>query len=198
MAHLQDPPKRITLQVSTAQRPEFKHPLAAYVFDARGRLAERAEVRDGRLDLPVATRGAGRLRLFIAPVDDRIDAKDLSIDRLERLRAYEPVLHWDGPLAGRIDIPGVLIDLWPCCFCWVRGRVLRASDNRPVCDARVHICEVDRIPLWILKLPDLQVFRLRDDLLQVIQRPPIPRPGPRRPWERRRLHTTRLRCHARA
>lgn len=176
MTPAQDPGKRVTLQVSTAQRPDFKHPLVAYVFDARGRLAERAEVRDGRVELP--SPAAGRARVFIAPVDARIDLKEPGIAQLERLRAYEPVLRWEGAGAGRIEIPGSLIDLWPFCFCWVRGRVLRASDNRPVCDARVHICEVDRIPLWILRLPEPQVLRLRDDLLQAVRRPPIPLPGP--------------------
>jgi len=172
----EDPAQPITLQVSTAQRPEFKHPLVACVFDRRGQLAQRAEVRDGQVQLSISPDTAGRMRLFIAPMDERVDAKALSIAQLERLRAYEPVLQWRGPGAGRIDIPGSLIDFWPFCFCWVRGRVLRANDNRPVCDARVHICEVDRIPLWILKLPDLQIYRLRDDLLQAIRRPPIPRP----------------------
>jgi len=47
----QYPPKRVTFQVSTKQRPDFKHPLAAYVFDARGELIQRADVRDGKVEL---------------------------------------------------------------------------------------------------------------------------------------------------
>ena len=39
----------------------------------------------------------------------------------------------------------------------MRGQVVRASDNRPVCGARVHICEVDPIPIWILRLPDREL-----------------------------------------
>jgi hypothetical protein len=78
----------------------------------------------------------------------------------------------------RIDIPGVVIDFWPFCFCWVRGRVVRQSDNRAVCNARVHICEVDRIPWLITRLPDLELLRLRDDLLEIIRNPPIPKPRP--------------------
>ncbi len=40
----QNPPKRVTFQVGTRQRPDFKHPLAAYVFDARGELIEPAHL----------------------------------------------------------------------------------------------------------------------------------------------------------
>lgn len=45
----------------------------------------------------------------------------------------------------------------------------------------MHICEVDRLPWIILRLPDDLVFRLRDDLLRELTRPfrpPIPIPDP--------------------
>ena len=170
--------RRISLQVSTTQRPDFKHPLIAYVFDGGGQLLQRAEVRGGKLDIEVPGEGVQLPRLVLAPAVDGSDDGPPSIDRLLRLGAYEPVLRKAGKPIDRIDIPGALIDIWPFCFCWVRGRVVRASDNRPVCNARVHICEVDRIPWWILRLPDPDIFRLRDDLLEVVRKPPIPIPEP--------------------
>ena len=170
--------RRATFQVSTAQRPDFRHPLAAYVFDARGQLAHRAEVRDGTVELPLPPDAIGRARVFIAPVDARINNQGITAAQLQRLGAYEPVLQAGGPLIDRIEIPGNIIDIWPFCFCWVHGKVVRYSDNRAVCNARVHICEVDRIPLWIVNLADADIFRLRDDLLEVLRKPPIPRPGP--------------------
>ena len=139
--------KRVSFQVSTAQRPDFKQPLAAYVFDARGQFVDRAEVRDGKVELTLSPGALARARVFIAPVDAGIETKGLTAAQLERLGAYEPVLQAGGKLIDRIDVPGTIIDIWPFCFCWVRGRVVRASDNRAVCNARVHICEVDRIPL---------------------------------------------------
>jgi hypothetical protein len=70
----------------------------------------------------------------------------------------------------------------------VRGQVVRpveiqgVVENKPVCHARVHICEVDRIPWIILRLPDREIWRLRDDLLKLVERPfpwpPIPQPDP--------------------
>ena len=174
----QDPASRVTFRVSTAQRPDFKHSLAAYVFDARGELIERADVRDGKVELSLPKGELGKTRVFIAPVHPALDEKKLSPRVMERLRAYEPVLQAGGPLIEVIDIPSVLIDFWPFCFCWVRGKVVRHADNRAVCNARVHICEVDRVPLLIARLPDLQIFRLRDDLLDIIRNPPIAKPWP--------------------
>ena len=179
--------KRVSFQVSTAQRPDFKHPLAAYIFDASGLFVDQAEVRDGRVELPLSPDDLARARVFIAPVDAGIEPKGVSAAQLERLGAYEPVLQTGGKLIDRIDVAGPILDIWPFCFCWVRGKVVRASDNLAVCNARVHICEVDRIPWWILRLPDPDIFRLRDDLIEILRNPPIPipEPGPD-PWPFRR------------
>lgn len=174
----QDSPKHVTFQVSTKQRPDFKYPLAAYLFDVRGQLLERADVRDSKFELGLPKGELGQMRVFVAPADEKIDAKSLTPAFMERLGAYEPVLQAGGAQVDHIEVPGVIIDIWPFCFCWVRGKTVRGSDNRAVCNARVHICEVDRIPRWILKLPDAEVFRLRDDLLGIVRKPPVPDPGP--------------------
>src|SRR5687768_3163711 len=171
--------RRLSLSVSTAQRPDFKDPLVAYVFDAGGTLLQRRDIAGGKLDIELASNTVHPPRVVIAPVvKDAPDDDKPTLERLLRLGAYEPVLRQGGRLIDRVVIPGQIIDLWPFCFCWVRGRVVRASDNRPVCHARVHICEVDRIPLWIMRLPDQDIFRLRDDLIEVLRKPPIPIPEP--------------------
>jgi hypothetical protein len=178
--------KRIALHVSTAQRPQFQQPLSAYLFDARGQLLERVSIRDGKVELNVPSGDLDRTRVFVAPEDPTLDAKSgdkaITPAQLQRLGAYQPMLPAHGASSDRldmhVDVPGILIDLWPFCFCWVRGKVVRQSDNRAVCQARVHICEVDRIRFWILNLPDLDVFRLRDDLVDVFRKPPVPGPDP--------------------
>ncbi|MGE0360905.1 MAG: hypothetical protein AB7H93_06055 [Vicinamibacterales bacterium] len=172
--------KPLSLTVSTTERPKFSEPLTAFLFDAQGALAERADVKDGRVTLKTPSGGLGRHRLFIAPAVD--ETRPLTPASLTRLGAYEPVLHRHDGIVTDITIPGVVIDHWPFCVCWVRGRVVRAADNRAVCDARVHICEVDRIPWIIAELPDFEVVKLRDDLLDLLRRPPVPpRPWPD-PW----------------
>lgn len=174
----QDSIKRVSIKISTEERPQFDHPLAAYIFDEHGELSERVDVRDNKVELPLPDGMAGRMRIFVAPSSERVDARKPTAALMERMGAYEPVLQLSGKVVERIDVPGIIIDRWPFCFCWIRGRVVRQSDNRVVCDARVHICEVDRIIWWIAKLPNLDVLRLRDDLLEVIRNPPIPKPQP--------------------
>ena len=168
--------KPLALSVSTRERPTFANPLVAYLFDARGDLVERADVTAGKAELNAPAGGLGRHRLFIAPPVDGDRAVTAAM--LQRLGGYEPVLHAHGERAIDITIPGLVIDHWPFCFCWVRGRVVRSADNRAVCDARVHICEVDRLPWIIARLPDLEVLQLRDDLLDLLRYPPRPVP----PW----------------
>jgi hypothetical protein len=179
--------RRLTLPVSTSQRPDFKSPLVAYLFDANGTLTQRTDIAGGKVEIALPAKSMPLPRLVIAPaVEGASDNDSPTLERLLRLGAYEPVLRQAGKLIDQIVVPGPIIDLWPFCFCWVRGRVMRASDNRPVCNARVHICEVDRIPIWILRLPDSDIFRLRDDLFEVLRRPPIPIPEPDpAPWQRR-------------
>lgn len=172
--------KTLTLTVSTRERPKFTEALSAYLFDAQGALAARAEVKNGKVE--IAAPASARHRLFVAPT---LEAdRELSASLLQKLGGYEPVLSAIDRGAVTVTIPGLVIDHWPFCFCWVRGRVVRAADNRAVCDARVHICEVDRLPWIITTLPDPEIFKLRDDLLDLLRQPrpwpwpPDPDPGP--------------------
>lgn len=174
--------KGLTIPVSTEDRPTFDQPLVAYHFDAVGNLRERVLVEGRRVSLEVDPAEAGRGRLFIIPQSAEREGFEPSPGTLARLGAYEAILRPGDELIDVIRIPGDFIDLWPLCFCTVRGRVLRSSDGRPICNARVHICEVDRIPIWILRLPEADLVRLRDDLLTELRKPVIPRFEPPPPF----------------
>lgn len=171
-------PTRLSFEISTRQRPEFQQPLAVYLFNERGDLIDQVDVREGKVELPLLSTELGRKQVFIAPVSEAFAQKKPTPADLERLGAYQPVLQVGERFLERIDIPGSLLQYWPFCSCWVRGRVVRQSDNRAVCGARVHICEVDRVPWIIAKLVDSDLLRLRDDLLEVLDYPPVPWPGP--------------------
>ena len=66
----------------------------------------------------------------------------------------------------------------------MRGRVVRpvliggVLHDMPVCNARVHICEVDRLWWLIPRLPDPIINRIRDEILEQIEWPPRPIPIP--------------------
>jgi len=173
----------VSFRVSTSSRPDFDQALAIYAFDSRGNLLERSAVKSGKVSLSLSAATVLHADVYVAPVGEHRETEPTP-RVLERRGAFRPVLREQesGGLVSIIEIPGRIIDLWPWCVCFVQGQVLRAADGRAVCDARVHICEVDRLPWWIRKLPDLEVLRLRDDLLDVMRKPPIklpPRPIPR-------------------
>ena len=173
-----DPKRSSTLfTVSLEERPDYEGQLATYVFDSVGNLLDQAKVKDGKVKVDLPAQKLMRSRVFIAPLTDD-SAKAPTLEAMERLGAYQAIIATEGQLSELIRVPGPIIDFWPACACYVHGQVIRSSDNRKVCGARVHICEVDKLPRWILRLPERDLFRLRDDLLEVIHKPPIPLPGP--------------------
>ena len=180
---------RVQFSVPFEEAPEESLDLAAYVTDRRtGDVIASKPIKEGRFDLDLDEARVHGLSISIAPVRPDLGDALPTRSQLERLRAYEPVFRFD-PKLKKYDlqeIPAELSRFWWLCFCRVRGKVVKpvtsggVTVDMPVCHARVHICEVD--PIWIIleRLPDPDIFRLRDDLLEVIERPiPVP---PEPPW----------------
>lgn len=102
---------------------------------------------------------------------------------MERIGAYEPVLMQSGKIIESLKIPRDITDIWPLCLCLVQGRVIKDDSGLPVCGAKVHICEVDKFWRWIVKIPDFEIIRFRDELLKIFDKPelhwpPLPEPDP--------------------
>lgn len=180
--------QRLTLKVSLSERPQLKGQQAAFLFDAAGNFLEASEIKGEKVTFSQSEDSIKRTRLFIAPIPDNVENTKPTISMMERLNAFESSIVVGGKLVDVIQVPGPIIDLWPLCFCWLKGKVVKTGTNLPICRARVHICEVDKIWRWIIKLPDLDIFRLRDDFIHIIENPPIitppgPQPDPA-PFER--------------
>lgn len=132
-----------------------------------------------KLTLPVAF--AGRpVRVFHAPVEEAVPKP--TVARLRRRLAVEQRL-----LIGRgleLKLPPGIFEKWKLSCCRVRGRVVvrvtlpnGAVQERPLCNARVVICEVDRSIRWLIReLPNDLIFRIRDEFVTAISQPipPIP------------------------
>lgn len=185
-------PTTFTISVGFEGQPEKPIPIAAYLFDKAGTLLGSAPIEKGKAKLS-PRREAKDMRLLIGPSFDGKREAPPSLHSLEQMDAYEPDWRFE---PGRTSyelrpIPEILWPHWPLCFCRVRGRVVKRTTSpggvvveAPVCNARVHICEVDRLPFIILRLPDPEIIRIRDDLLDLLRQPipkpkiPIPDPGP--------------------
>lgn len=177
--------KSVAFRIDTEGNPEKPVDATLYAFDAQGEMIASAPVRDGFAQLDVESFRLRRARLFVAPTPPKGRAERPTIKTLEALKAYEPSWRFerDRQQYELLPIPEILWPYWLWCSCRVRGRVVKVETHggvtyeRPVCHARVHICEVDRIPWIISRLPDPAILRLRDELIAEIQRP-FPGPFP--------------------
>ena len=177
---------KVTFEVTLEK--QFEGDLVAHVFDRNGNLLTTQPVRDQRLQLPLSEAQLRRSRVIIAPRQE--GEREVTPASLERLGGYEALLSegFAGPLRRALEIPEIIIDRWHYCACLVRGRVVRpvgtggATQDLPVCGARVHICEVDRWPLIIARLPDHEILRLRDDLIDILRHPRLPKTRPPFPF----------------
>ncbi len=145
----------------------------------------------GEISVPEAALGQ-TARLTVAPVLEGGGKQALpSRAKLEKqLAAYTEPLRLERQRPSiELSIARPYWQPWPrLCFCWVRGRLVKRvtlpngnTIELPICNARVTVCEVDRWPYWIAKLPDRDILRLRDDLLDIVKRPirrPFPEPDP--------------------
>jgi hypothetical protein len=177
MANSDSKSRNTTFTVTLKERADYKSELRAFVFDSVGNLLSQAPIEGNKVKIGLPPEKIVRTRLFIAPATEKLE-KPATIEAMERLNAYEALVSFEGAVNKDIAVPGVIIDGWRRCGCLVRGKVVRSSDNRGVCGARVHICEVEKIRRWIFRLPEEEVYRLRDDLIAIIRNPPIPVPGP--------------------
>lgn len=169
------------------KQPEDRQPLVALAFRQDGRLLCKGAFKDGNtVYFDVETRALRQSRIFILPEPEAgVELTTLSVEQLERRLAFEPRLRFNeegGLIFERI--PDRIREIWWWRRCCIRGRITnRASvegqlETYPVCNAIVHICEVDRIRWWIDRIDSDLLEQLRGDLLERI---PIPIPEPPRP-----------------
>lgn len=168
-------------------KPDKSINLVLYAFSREGELLASAPVRDGAAQLTLPDAQAKFARLMIAPLrPNGPPEKSITPDELDRQRAYQPVWTFD-PRQREYEllpIPEWYWKWWFWCSCRVRGRVVRPLSidgvlhDMPVCNARVHICEVDRLWWLIPRLPDPIIIRIRDEILKQIEWPPRPIPIP--------------------
>lgn len=186
----------VVLEIGFEGQPEKPIEIAAFLFDRSGRFVASSPFLKGRAQFNPEYIAKGA-RLFIGPALDKTDRSDPpSLATMERLNAFEPGWKIE-PGRQKYDlqpIPDFHWPHWPLCKCRVRGRVVKRSFSpggviieAPICNARIHLCEVDTLYWVINRLPHHDIYRLRDDLLDVIRRPfpwpPRPEPDPFDPRE---------------
>jgi hypothetical protein len=183
--------------VRLLQDPGKAANLKAYVVDANGKIVETApfDGKEAKLKSDSATIG-GERKVYVAnamPNELETKANELT---LIKAGAYETVKNLSGNFIDVIKIPiGILTRPWFWNNCLITGHVNKNFNidgqirNLPVCNARVHICEVETelrwpyIPIYKRRIPDWIINEIGEkfkNLKKVIIKPqPVPNPiGP--------------------
>jgi hypothetical protein len=153
---------------------ERKPASAVWVFDEENVLLGTASVDNGMARLELSDRFAHRMvRVIHAPIDSEIPEPTLA--RLRRVGGVEQRVL----LRPGIDLKIPVVDAkwWRRACCRVRGRVVVTvtlpdgrTIQRPLCSARVIICEVDTSLRAIIdRLPNDLLFRLRREWLNAVR-----------------------------
>ncbi|MCD2423794.1 hypothetical protein LQ567_13545 [Niabella pedocola] len=192
--------RKLSLAVSYEQPPDKALSVFGFLFYCNGLLLQVQPVRNNVLEFDLSKAAALRadkngiradeLRVFLAPGTDKEVQKIKTIAALEKLQPYEAVLSStaDGGQVSILPVPAAVSRFWPVCQCRVSGKVSKwvhygnSWEDRPVCRARVHICEIDPIIYWIRRIPDPVIAKIPELFLnpaEVIRNPvPVPDPPP--------------------
>lgn len=183
MATSKRSPRRIILPVSFEKAPKTETPLTAFVFSRSGELLQTIPVEKNTAVITTDVEKVSELRVFIAPEFKERPLKVATIADLEKYRAYEPVLQTDskGNLTI-LPIPENLIRLWCFKICRLRLDVVKdftmdgITKEKPLCNARVHVCEIDKISWLLPRIPDFIIKQIPEIIVK--PRIPIPIPDP--------------------
>lgn len=177
----------VVFKIGYEGKPDKVIETTAYMFDRGAKLLAASPLKDGQAEFQLSEAELRRARLFFAPTvpKERLGKRQPTVEVMARLQAHEPSWRFrrDTRVYELLPIAEVLWKWWLWCRCRARGRVMKtvptggATYQVPVCNARVHICEVDRLLFVIPRLPDPDIWRLRDELLERLKwRPPLPWP----------------------
>lgn len=178
----ESPQRAITVKAPFEGQPPADASASVFVFDPRGTLVASAPLKGGQASVNVPQNLGAAAHIVIGPTPQKTD-KPATLDYLQRLRGYQPAVTID-PKSSSIElkpIPQALWQYWRWYLCRIRGKVIKSVGgvDRPVCNARVRVCEVE--PFWLIlqRLPDAQVLQLRDSIIKAVSTSPtLPLPPP--------------------
>jgi hypothetical protein len=161
--------------------------LFAWVTDKQGNLIEKVALKGGQAQLKTESRVFhGQAKVYIAPDFPEAQGKRKVNGRLlEKAGAYQPAVKLrEGYILDLNRIPD--LERFRFRLCNITGTVTKTfildgiSKVLPVCNVRVHICEVDPVYFILPHIPDLEIIDIRDRLIDIIvhEKFPIPIPDP--------------------
>lgn len=183
--------KTVTVKIHSGNAEALKN-AHLYVFDKAGQLLETAALKNGEATLKTKAEDfEGNTQMIIGPgLPKELKGRKLNPLLMKKMGGYQPSTHLDvNNEIHIIGLPNFRFPFWDWCL--ITGSVTKTfsidgqNKTLPICDARVHICEVDRLRWWWWRIPPYIIDELGKKLKEVILNPevipphgPGPDPGP--------------------
>ncbi|TGD56560.1 Ig-like domain-containing protein [Flavobacterium humi] len=162
--------------------------LVAYLVNGEGELIESAPFKGGDAQFKAEAKSIQGTKIFIAPaVPAEAGKRKITEKTLLKMGAWQPSARLGLNNAINLPLLPPIIHPLPFKWCHVTGTLTKSftidgiNKVLPVCNARVHICEVDPIKIIWPQIPDKVITDLWWRLKEIIRKPislPDPVPGP--------------------
>jgi len=178
--------KKYTLKIGFEGNPKELPDVSSYVFDRTGKLLFTSPIKEGTISFEADSEQVTDARVFVGLTLAEKPSAGITLATMKKIKAYEPVLGnalVDGN-AELLPVPRDIYNCWGYNICRVRGKVVRPVQHgdvvqyMPVRNAKVHICEVDKIPIIIRRIPRDILIKLTERLIEYIRKPFPPPPPP--------------------
>lgn len=167
----------------------------AQLLSPAGNILQSTPVKEGNFSFNLPPEEFKGKRIVLTPFNPKhssdettagnaLKVNSVRINPTGESNAYQPVLPETLMEYNQLSpVPVSVWRYWCYCQCRVRGRVFNKCGNTysPVYYAKVHICEVERIWRWLIRLPDPVILQIRDSILNpavMRENPQIPPVGP--------------------
>ncbi len=171
--------KPVVVKLSKTAGVENTENLRLYVVSAGGKITETAQFRGNEATLNASRESLeGQSKLYVAQaLPEGIQSNRKNEQTLLKMNAYQAVKNFNGSDLTISRLPSSVIDHFPFFNCLVTGHVSKnfsidgQTKNLPLCDLRVHICEVEtelrlpHIPIYYGKIPDWVIQELAEKIV---------------------------------
>jgi hypothetical protein len=186
--------KKVTLKLSHESDSKNAHELRAYVVNAEGSVIETASFDGSEAQLKISKEQLhAKNKIYIGQAIPK-EAGRINENLLLKAKAFQVLLNFENDINISIaKLPSAVLIPFPWHLCHVTGNLGKnfiidgKVTNLPVCHARVHVCDVERLILWPpiyyppkIHIPDWVYEELRNkfsNLGTFLPKFP-PRPGP--------------------
>lgn len=171
--------KAVIVKVKT-DGGDIQKDLHLYLFDSEEEFLESAELKDGEAKLKTSAKKiGGRSQIIIGPeMPKELKGRKISPILIKKMGGYQPSIKLDrNNQINIVGLPKFKFPTW--AWCLITGNLSKSfsidGENQvlPICDARVNICEIDRIKWWWPKIPRPVITDLGKKLKDMVLRPEI-------------------------